>query len=61
VILVFCSSWSASIHAAVKTKNPPKEEKKYPEVEPKKLYDRVWKLIKSDYVDQTYNNQDWEI
>lgn len=37
------------------------ENGKYPDVPPKKLYDKVWKIIKSDYVDQHYNHQDWEI
>lgn len=37
------------------------EEKKYPDVPPTKLYDKVWKIIKSDYVDQHYNYQDWDI
>lgn len=30
-------------------------------LEPDKLYDRVWELIKRDYVDQTFNSQDWTI
>lgn len=28
---------------------------------PEKLYDKVWDLIKRDYVDQTFNGQDWVI
>ena len=28
---------------------------------PDALYQRVWELIKSEYVDQTFNNQDWNI
>lgn len=30
-------------------------------IDPDQLYDRVWDLIKKDYVDQTYNGQDWNI
>ena len=37
------------------------DDKKYPDIPPKKLYDKVWKIIKSDYVDQEYNHQDWDI
>jgi carboxyl-terminal processing protease len=40
---------------------PAAKKEEYPEIAPKILYDRVWKLIKNDYVDQTFNNQDWEI
>lgn len=28
---------------------------------PDELYQKVWELIKKDYVDQTYNSQDWNI
>jgi carboxyl-terminal processing protease len=37
------------------------EEEKYPDVPPKKLYDRVWTIIQNDYVDKTYNYQNWDI
>ncbi len=30
-------------------------------ISPEKLYSRVWELIKKDYVDQTFNGQDWNI
>ena len=30
-------------------------------IDPDKLYDKVWELIKKDYVDQTFNSQDWNI
>ncbi len=30
-------------------------------IEPEKLYQKVWELIKKDYVDQTFNGQDWNI
>lgn len=30
-------------------------------VDPEKLYHKVWDLIKKDYVDQTFNGQDWNI
>ncbi|MBS1957758.1 MAG: hypothetical protein JST89_26470, partial [Cyanobacteria bacterium SZAS-4] len=29
--------------------------------DPDQLYHRVWKLIKEDYYEDTYNGQDWEI
>lgn len=31
------------------------------EISPDELYHKVWELIKKDYVDQTYNSQDWNI
>ena len=31
------------------------------DVEPQELYDKVWELIKKDFVDQTFNGQDWSI
>ena len=40
---------SLAIGSAVKSSS--KKEKKYPEIEPKKLYDKVWKIIKNDFVD----------
>lgn len=30
-------------------------------IEPEQLYQKVWELIKKDYVDQTFNGQDWNI
>lgn len=30
-------------------------------IDPDQLYQRVWELIKKDYVDQTFNGQDWNI
>ena len=30
-------------------------------ISPDVLYNKVWELIKKDYVDQTYNSQDWNI
>ena len=30
-------------------------------INPDKLYSRVWELIKKDYVDQNFNGQDWNI
>lgn len=30
-------------------------------INPDELYERVWELIKKDYVDQTFNGQDWNI
>ena len=30
-------------------------------IEPEQLYQRVWDLIRKDYVDQTFNGQDWNI
>lgn len=30
-------------------------------ISPDELYQKVWELIKKDYVDQTYNGQDWNI
>lgn len=46
---------------AINIFSTPDEENKYPDIPPKKLYDKVWKIIKNDYVDQHYNFQDWSI
>ncbi len=42
-------------------KKEEEKKNKYPDVPPIQLYDKVWKIIKSDYVDQHYNYQDWDI
>lgn len=39
----------------------PEEEKVELNISPDELYFKVWELIKKDYVDQTYNGQDWNI
>lgn len=57
LILFLFTSISAS---AILVGNKPEEEK-YPDVPPKKLYDRVWTIIQNDYVDKTYNYQNWGI
>lgn len=54
-------SVNSSSALGIFSKDEEKQTEKYPDVPPKKLYDRVWKIIKSDYVDQTYNHQDWKI
>lgn len=46
---------------AIRINSEPRKEKEYPEVPPVELYDKVWKIIKNDYVDQHYNHQDWDI
>lgn len=55
-------SYSLSLFGA-QDKEAKKQRKKieYPEVEPKILYNRAWKLLKNDYQDQTHNSQDWAI
>jgi carboxyl-terminal processing protease len=52
---------STPASAAINLFNSTEEQKKYPDIPPKKIYDKVWKIIESDYVDQTFNHQDWEI
>ncbi len=61
LLLVIALSTLNSVSAIGVISKKIEEEKKYPEVPPKKLYDRVWKILKADYVDQTYNHQDWNI
>lgn len=61
LLLVVALSTLNSVSAIGVISKKIEEEKKYPEVPPKKLYDRVWKILKADYVDQTYNHQDWNI
>ena len=58
LILLFCTIVPVN---AIRIKSEPRKEKIYPEVEPAKLYDKVWRIIKNDYVDQHYNSQDWQI
>jgi carboxyl-terminal processing protease len=61
-LLIILILVSFSLNAeAIKFFSPKNEEIKYPEIAPKKLYDKVWQIIKNDYVDQHYNYQDWEI
>lgn len=61
LILVSSFVFSSPSSAAINLFNSTEEQKKYPEIPPKKLYDKVWKIIESDYVDQHYNHQDWDI
>ena len=37
------------------------ESKINTKINPEELYEKVWELIKRDYVDQTYNGQDWSM
>ena len=46
------------ISPAVVTQSDLNEEEN---IDPDKLYQRVWELIRKDYVEQTYNGQDWNI
>lgn len=52
---------SSPAFAAINLFNSTEEAKKYPDIPPKKIYDKVWKIIESDYVDQSFNHQDWDI
>lgn len=61
LILVLFMLFSYSPVQALSVQHELEEETKYPEVPPMKLYDKVWKIIKTDYVDQHYNHQDWDI
>ncbi len=61
LILVLLMLFLASPVQALSVQHELEEETKYPEVPPMKLYDKVWKIIKTDYVDQHYNHQDWNI
>jgi len=60
LITSLCLSGLLKVEALPTAKEPATKEE-YPDVPPKILYDRVWKLLKNDYVDQTFNEQDWEI
>lgn len=62
-LLVFAVLSLSPVQAAglFSAKDQNKEEKEYPEVPPKLLYDRVWKIIKNDFVDQDFNGQNWDI
>lgn len=61
IILVFLALILVFPANAIRIKSEPRQEIDYPEVPPIKLYDKVWKIIKNDYVDQHYNYQDWDI
>lgn len=60
IILLIASS-NLSATAISVNLEPRANEKDYANVPPKQLYDRVWKIIKSDYLDQHFNHQDWNI
>ncbi len=59
--LILALSFSTAALALPKAEEPETLKEEYPDLPPKILYDRVWKLIKNDYVDQTFNEQDWKI
>jgi carboxyl-terminal processing protease len=61
ILLASFLLFSAPSHAAINLFNSTEEQKKYPDIPPKKIYDKVWKIIESDYVDQTFNHQEWTI
>lgn len=50
-----------NVKAAPATSTPAVEQETIKEIEPDILYQKVWELIKKDYVDQTFNSQDWAI
>lgn len=58
LFVIFTMSLTAN---SIGVTGKPTEESAYPEISPKKLYDRVWKIVKDDFVDQHYNHQDWDI
>lgn len=60
LLLIFTVTLSLNA-SAINIFSQPEDSGKYPDVPPKKLYDKVWKIIKNDYVDQHYNYQDWGI
>ena len=67
VLVVFCiiffSNYSAKLaHAGIEFDSATVSDKEEEtNIEPEKLYYKVWELIKKDYVDQTFNGQDWDI
>ena len=60
LLVLFVLSFSLNANA-IKLFSQLPEEGKYPDIPPKKLYNKVWKILKNDYVDQHYNHQDWDI
>ena len=67
VLVIFCiiffSNYSAKLaHAGIEFDSATVSDKEEEtNIEPEKLYYKVWELIKKDYVDQTFNGQDWDI
>ena len=66
LLIVFLVSNSFSSVSAIRLfsdedKDQAKKEQKYKDVPPKELYDKVWRIIKSDYLERDFNNQDWDI
>ncbi len=61
--LLLCLALSSSLAGWTlpKAEEPKTPEEEYTDIPAKILYDRVWKLIKNDFVDQDFNDQDWEI
>lgn len=61
IIILLLASNNLNALAISINLEPKAGDKEYADVPPKQLYDRVWKIIKSDYLDQHFNHQDWEI
>ncbi len=63
LLALFCIVFFSNIgvknaKAGIEVTAPPQAEAT---IAPDELYQKVWELIKKDYVDQTYNGQDWNI
>ncbi len=62
-LITLCSNQRLeNANARIEVTNQPNSiDAEFSDVEPQELYNKVWELIKKDYVDQTFNGQDWSI
>ena len=67
LLVIFCFALSSNFHtenakAGIELSSPPSaEDTESTSIDPETLYNKVWELIKKDFVDQTFNGQDWSI
>ncbi len=59
---LFSNQTLENAKAGIEVSNSPDSlEAEFDNVDPEELYTKVWELIKKDFVDQTFNGQDWGI
>ena len=66
ILIIFClifysNSQSKNAKAGIESTPAAIVEAEDSKISPEELYQKVWELIKKDYVDQTFNGQDWSI
>ena len=63
LVLVFCFGYikTENANAGIESNSAIVKEQETPSLDAEILYGKVWELIKKDYLDQTFNGQDWDI